>query len=710
MTNPILEAARKYKEAGLHPIPLDPNTKKPSLPNWLEPIQNWQDFERVFTANRNIGIVLGKASGGLIDVDLDCDEAIKLADCLLPKTDIIFGRQSAPKSHRIYRCLDCKESRLAFSSPDQGVIVELRADKHQTVFPPSIHESGEQVAFEQQGEPATILFWELKRACELLAVGSILLPYWKESYRHSLSLALAGVFALSGWTQSDVEQLIRAVATAAGDADLEDRLSAVVTTYQKVQLKEPLSGRSELRRIVGDAVTERVCSWVGLPQVQQLDKQLPDVSSDAGAAMAFAERFRKDLIYVPEENHWYARNKSVYRFATPDQIQGAALNFMMDACNNLAGQYQFQQAKQLLSRGRINAIPELSRSKLSVSLETLDADPYLVGCKDGSVLDLQTRKLLDPGLAIVTKTIGTNYDPDAQCPTWIKFLDEIFPDDPETIKFLQRALGYTLTGRVDEQCLFVLVGTGANGKSTFIELAQALLDQYAATTPMQTLMVSRSEQSNDLAGLVGMRLVSASEGETGQRLAESKIKLMVGGDRIKCRRLYQDYIEMKPEFKLWILTNNLPTISGTDEAIWRRIRVVRFPVTIPADKRDGRLPDKLADELPGILNWMLDGLQSWLEIGLRPPTNVSAETNDYRSDNDTVGQFIDACCERDKAVKTTTKDLYNGYANWCEMSGYDPINKVMFGKTLGLKSLVSFKSGKGNGWRGLALKSEVTQP
>ena len=248
----------------------------------------------------------------------------------------------------------------------------------------------------------------------------------------------------------------------------------------------------------------------------------------------------------------------------------------------------------------------------------MDADRNLAGCLDGSVLRL-ARQNTNTDSVFVTKKLGTNSEDGANCPDWTEFLNQIFEGDCQLISFLQRAVGYSLTGRVSEQCLFIFIGTGANGKSTFLKVLQCLLGDYAATVPMQTLMQQRfGTQTNDLAHLVGKRLVVASEGEPGQRLAESKIKLMTGGDRIACRALYQNFFEFDPQFKLWLATNDLPEITGTTEAIWRRIRVIEFPVTILLlSKTKGR--HRLIAELPGFLQWALHGLSEWRKAGLAPP-------------------------------------------------------------------------------------------
>src|SRR5262249_1495195 len=267
-----------------------------------------------------------------------------------------------------------------------------------------------------------------------------------------------------------------------------------------------------------------------------------------------------------------------------------------------------------------------------------------------------------------------------------------------------RAVGYSLTGSVSEQCLFILIGTGANGKSTFLKVLQHLLGHYAGNILMQGLMEQRyGSQTNDLAHLFGKRLVVAFEGERGQRLAESKIKMMTGGDRIVCRHLYKDYFEFVPQFKLWLATNNLPTISGTDDAIWRRIRVIQFPVTIPVEEQDKTLGDQLLGELPGILNWALEGLEEWRQKGLNPPETVVHSTKRYPNKNDAVGQWIEAASTIEPSARTAMKDLHESYKSWCENSGLDPLTNACFGKELGRRGLEKIRGRTGNGRRGIAL-------
>ena len=331
----------------------------------------------------------------------------------------------------------------------------------------------------------------------------------------------------------------------------------------------------------------------------------------------------------------------------------------------------------------------------------------LLGLEDGSILDLSKQELMSSPTSIVTKRLGVNLKPSARCPNWENFLNRIFEGDETLIRFLQRAVGYSLTGEVSEQALFILIGKGANGKSTFLKILQSLFGDYSTVIPMQTLMenAATAHQTNDLASLAGKRFVVASEGEQNQKLAESKIKLMTGGDRIKCRHLYQDYFEFDPNFKLWLATNSFPSASGSDDAIWRRMRVVQFPVSIPAHQQDPDLSNKLLKELPGIFNWALSGLVDWQTDGMQTPDQVRASTKNYREENDVIGQWIESCCFTTfKEAKTPAKELHGSYTNWCSNSGFEPMSSSNFGKDLTRRGFSTHKTKDGNVRGGIMIK------
>jgi putative DNA primase/helicase len=272
--------------------------------------------------------------------------------------------------------------------------------------------------------------------------------------------------------------------------------------------------------------------------------------------------------------------------------------------------------------------------------------------------------------------------------------------------FLQRAMGYTLSGTAQEQCLLVMIGVGANGKSTFANTMAKMMGDYAGTTPMTTLTVQKynNPAGNDLAELVGKRFVYAAEGEGSDTLAEAKVKWMTGGEPITARKLYKNFFTFTPAFTLWLATNELPRVQGTTEGIWRRFNVIEFPITIPASRRDHNLSRKLLGELPGILNFALEGYRAWKREGLNAPPQIRQATNSYRNENDTVQQFIDSCCELEISAKETTISLHSSFELWCAMSGMPTVDRVKFGKEMKRHGFESFHSSSGNGWRGLKLK------
>ena len=233
------------------------------------------------------------------------------------------------------------------------------------------------------------------------------------------------------------------------------------------------------------------------------------------------------------------------------------------------------------------------------------------------------------------------------------------------IEFLKRAVGYSLTGDVSEQCLFIFFGSGANGKSTFLRAVNMISGDYGQQTATETLLVrQRGAIPNDIARLKGARFITASEAEAEQRLAESLIKQMTGGDIISARFLHQEWFDFEPTYKIFLGTNHKPVIKGTDYAIWRRIKLVPFEVTIPEQERDRDLLNKLQEELPGILAWAVNGCLEWQKNGLGVPEEVSEATKEYKNEMDIISDFINECCIEGEGYHVLSRDLYNTYKEW----------------------------------------------
>jgi putative DNA primase/helicase len=269
-----------------------------------------------------------------------------------------------------------------------------------------------------------------------------------------------------------------------------------------------------------------------------------------------------------------------------------------------------------------------------------------------------------------------------------------------------------LTGSTREQCLFFLHGTGANGKSTFLEVIRALLGDYAVTAELSTFVADRkSSVRNDIARLHSARLVTAIEVGEGKRFAEELIKTLTGGDTVAARFLYREFFEFKPRFKVWLAANYKPEIRGTDYAIWRRIRLIPFTVTIPPDEQIPDLAEQLKEELSGILNWALEGLRDWLANGLQPPPEVTEATEAYRAEMDIVGLFVQDACVTDPKAVTPSKTLYEAFREWCAENGYEPFGQTAFGRRLATKGFAhgrAYIEGRlRRCWFGIRLRSDT---
>lgn len=332
----------------------------------------------------------------------------------------------------------------------------------------------------------------------------------------------------------------------------------------------------------------------------------------------------------------------------------------------------------------IRAALSLAKSDATIATrpDDFDRDPMLFNVINGTI-DLRTCELRPHSREdLLTKLAPVHFDPLAKCPTWERFLAEVLPS-PWLIPYAQRAVGYSLTGDTSEECIFLLFGTGANGKSKFLEALRLVIGDYSLATDADTYLMRKGQAvRNDIARLRGSRFVTASESEAGRRFAESMLKNCTGGDTVAARFLYSEHFEFVPTFKLWLATNHKPRISGNDESIWRRIRLIPFSVTIPPEHRDHKLAEKLKNEAPGILNWCLDGVRDWQAQGLGCASAVEQATADYRTDQDVISHFVAARVAADPAGEARARDLYVAYRLWCDDAGEIPMNERDFGSAL----------------------------
>jgi putative DNA primase/helicase len=333
------------------------------------------------------------------------------------------------------------------------------------------------------------------------------------------------------------------------------------------------------------------------------------------------------------------------------------------------------------NRGKKAMLDEL-RHKIPISPMQTDIDGMLLNTPTG-IFDLREGVLRphDPE-AYITKIAHVEYDPTATCPTWERFLGEIFGGDTDLINYVQRAVGYSMTASTVEQCVFFLHGSGSNGKSTFLSIIREMMGDYTVNIQPETIMVKNSAggANSDIARLKSARLVTTVEPNEGARLNEGLLKQLSGEDPVTARRLYGDEFEFIPQFKLWMATNHRPLIRGTDDGIWRRIKMIPFTVQIPDEKKDKHLAGKLRRELPGIFNWAIEGCRKYQESGLQEPRSVRGSTMEYRKDMDAIQQFIDECCEQSGECPAVS--LYSAYSDWAKRNHQYEMNNNVFGRKM----------------------------
>lgn len=328
----------------------------------------------------------------------------------------------------------------------------------------------------------------------------------------------------------------------------------------------------------------------------------------------------------------------------------------------------------------------------------------------GGVIDLRSGGISphDP-MTYLTKMTAVEYSENADCPRWTAFLDDIFGGDKDLIRYVQKAVGYSLTGATSEQCAFFLYGTGRNGKSTFLDIIRDIFGDYAANIQPETIMVRNSQGSainSDIARLKGARLVTSVEPNEGVRINEGLLKQLTGDDTVTARKLYGDEFEFKPEFKLWMATNHKPVIRGTDTGIWRRIHMIPFTVQIPEEKIDRRLKYKLSAELTGIFRWAVEGCLLWQKEGLKMPRAVLEEVREYRREMDVISAFVEDKCTVGKGLSVQSSALYAAYLRWADSGNEYKMSNTKFGLEIA-KRFEKVKGRKYNYYSGLTLDEQI---
>jgi putative DNA primase/helicase len=432
------------------------------------------------------------------------------------------------------------------------------------------------------------------------------------------------------------------------------------------------------------------------PHPEQSQRAPPD--SDEQLALRFAERHARELRFVAGWGAWMKWDGQVWR--KDETLEAFCL--ARTVCREAAA--VSNKGMSLASARTRAAVVSLAREdrRLAATVDQWDTDPLLLNTPAGMV-DLRTGKLrlATPEDYLTKKTaVGPGND----CPLWLSFLDRVTGKDADFVSYLQRLAGYFLTGSTKEHALFFAYGKGANGKSVFINTLAGVLGSYATNSAMETFTATPGDRHpTELAMLQGARLVTAVETDEGARWAESKIKVMTGGDKITARYMRQDFFTYEPQFKLLIAGNHKPRLRSVDEAITRRFHLLPFNVTIPKAERDPELTEKLQAEWPGVLAWAIEGCREWLEKGLSPPACAQEATAAYLAAEDVFGAWLEECCIQEADAWASVRLLYGSYTQWAEASGEGrAVSKRKFSQTLEERGFVRVERDD-KGFRGLRL-------
>jgi putative DNA primase/helicase len=485
-------------------------------------------------------------------------------------------------------------------------------------------------------------------------------------------------------------------ARAALCKELAGRCTVKVCT---LPILEGVNGPDDYIGVSGDAAMSTVIADATEP-----DAELPEYSDDS-LALKFTEKHGDDLRYTAVWGHWNSWNGSVWKRDETLTVYDLARRVCREEGTRCEDK---RLAARIASAVTVAAVERLARAdrRHAASTDQWDADPWTLNTP-GGVVDLRSGDLR-PARQEDYATKVTAVAPSGKCPLWMDFLSRITNDDRELQGFMQRMCGYALTGVTREHALFFLFGTGANGKSVFLNTISGLMGDYAKIAPIETFIDSKNERHpTDLAGLQGARLITAVETEDGRRWAESKLKALTGGDRIAARFMRQDFFEFTPQFKLLIAGNHKPGLRSVDEAMKRRLNLLPFTVTVPPTERDPKLTEKLQAEWSGILQWMIEGCLAWQATGLLTPKAVSEATEDYLAAEDVLARWVEDRCEVEKANWTAATMLFADWRNWCERNQEPAGSQKRFSQRLQDRGFVRDRAQGTRGFKGIALLPDV---
>jgi putative DNA primase/helicase len=716
-----------FNDNNLCVIPVHPLSKKPKPNDWQNRRSEDNDPNE-YSEDSNCGVVLGDASAGLVDIDLDCDLARRLAPYLLPPTGWVFGRASAPRSHYLYR-VNGDSGRGRKFDVGRKKFAEYRANGQMTVFPPSIHESGEPIEFEVSGEIGTSTQARLHESLLLMAICAVVIPHYVKGKRNDIVLALSGTLLSRSRSEQEVRQLVEALCDISGDLEKSSRLEAVRTTSARNSNDQPFTQSRHLAGLIGEDAMDELRIYLAIEKVDPPASTITSTSgllasddqNDTGVAQLFAGHVKDRILYDDQTRSFYCYNDGIW---VPDEgaleVSGRLDEFVQETVASLRNHHGVSH-DQCLSQGRFllryrnrtpaqNAIAQ-SRTFLRAEPGQLDGRDDLIAVRNG-LLNLADRtfKPLCPD-DYVTRRLAVAYDPRARCPIFLKVLSDSFCGDKDLIAYVKGILGYWLTGLTNRQELYILLGSVANGKSTILNAISHVLGSYAGTLMSETIFEGGGSGHNaDLASMRGLRLAVVHEAESKFRLNSARLKQITGQDTIKVRPLYKDPFDFLPKFKVAIICNKKPDLDAYDDALKRRLKLIPFEHVVPANERDPLLGEKLKAEASGILNFIVEGAQMFFRGEIREPVAVKRATETYIAGQDSVRAFLQDCSVRSPGAMVGKGVLYDTYARYCEDEILAVVSKGQFGAILKSMNYTDTRSGDERQWKGVRLLQSNEAP
>jgi P4 family phage/plasmid primase-like protien len=469
-------------------------------------------------------------------------------------------------------------------------------------------------------------------------------------------------------------------------------------------------------RMVATAAVSRVQVLEG----EDVDARLATVArTDLGNAIRMATRFRGDMRFCKAWGEWLVWDGARY---APDQT-GAAMRLAKETARRILAEAAtivdgderkahtaWAMASQ--SRAKLESMLSLAASEpgVPIGVEEMNRDGQLLNCLNGTI-DLRTGELRAHRRDdLITQLCPVEFDPDAECPLWDSTLGLFFSGDARLVAYWQRICGYALVGEVRDHVLIIAYGEGSNGKSTILgTLLHVLGRDYAIKAPPNLLMAkSHDPHPVDRADLFGRRLVVAIETGDGRRLDEQGVKELTGGDSIRARRMRENPWEFDPSHTIVMATNHKPVVRGSDNGIWRRMRLVPFLVTVDGATADTEIPSKLKAEAAGILAWCVRGCVAWQQIGLSEPESVAEATAEYRAEQDIIGAFLDERAVLNPSMRTRCGEVYSAYQSWADGAGERPMTLQAFGSAMRRRG-VETRTSNGKWYVGVGIRQPDDQ-